>query len=269
MEYIALTEKERATKEIVVKKLYKLKDYIENMVFSNIEDDLSFSSSLIVVSHTSKDDNRILRAVQKRVDTEQMYKNYAKYLSCLNKYDSRLRDMIEYRYFMKYEISWISWKTLIDRKNISYLINKACLILAYFDSEINYTINDFSDYIARSHSESFKIQDTVRVLLVEYNNATQDTLSTISKIFNFLTGDLETIYKQKTEYNRKNYLRIIYSIAYIHPELTFDREHFEKAAARTALSKSIQNRLFTANEFMDDIKKTSKRSFDVYLKRRD
>ena len=199
MEYIALNKKEKEAKKNVMNNLYKLKDYIENISVSNIEDDISFSSSLIIVNQTTKDDNRILRAVQKRLDIEKLYDRYAKYMSYLENYDSELRDLIEYKYFMNYEIREIAWKCYTDRKKISYLLNKACLILAYYDNEINFSINDLSNYIGRSYSESYKIQDTVHVLIAEHSNATTDTINVVANIFNFLSSDLETIYKNKKD----------------------------------------------------------------------
>ncbi len=240
-EWVKLTESEKEVKKRVLQQLKIVDTYAmyENLSEDNIP---SYSSSIITINPDSTYRNcKLIRTVNKRIDQEIVYVKYVRYLDYLLKLDSFLRDLIEQRCFWNSTFEEISWRCCMDRNRVSCLFNKACLILAYFDSYIDFTANDYYNYCQRNHTQSYALQEVVKLLLIQYNENTKKVTYDIAPIFNILTAELNNLYKSKDIIGVKKFLKLIYSIAYKHPDINFEYEDFIDAAKKIEMSRKELN----------------------------
>lgn len=234
-DWVKLTEKEKAVKKRVLQQLKAVDTYAVDLSVDNIP---SYSSSIITINPDSTyKSSKMIRTVNNRIDKEIIYARYVKYLDNLQKLDLFLRELIEQRCFWNTTFENIAWKRCMDRNRISNLFNKACLILAYFDSSIDFTANDYYSYCKRNHTQSYALQEVVKLLLVQYDNNTKKIAYDIAPIFNILTAEINNLYKAKDFIGVKKFLKLIYSIAYKHPEINFGYEEFINAAKKTEMTR--------------------------------
>ena len=155
------------------------------------------------------------------------------------------------------------YKFYLDRRQIAYYFNNACLIIAYLDNNIKFTITDYYNYYRRNHTLNYALQEVVRLLLNEARMKNTDT----TKIFNFLTAELNRCKQEDTN----EFINSIYRISYRYPEinLKISKKKYRKANENQSKGEIIikETKFITisALKIWSEIKKTLKRSFNVYL----
>ncbi len=247
--YQKLTEKELKAKRLVENNFHLLNQYI--MYHSgDIEDDMgSFSTSLITVNsdkHYKRADKSMLNMVAKRIDGELLLQKYSRYFDILDAYDQGLKSFVDMKYFRNEKTVDISKLLGVEIGSTLQHINKAMLLLAYLDDQINYDLDDYADFVGRNHSENYLIQEIVRVLIAEHNQQTENILNEMAMLF----GDLlspninfdifkESLSPEEKIDNRRNYLKAIYIFAYCHPSIDFTEAKLNEVAKKIPLSKKI------------------------------
>lgn len=235
---VKLTQKEKQIRKNVYKELEKMNQYIYHRSYLPIEECVhSFSSSVIIVNDNSSKTSSLEKEVLKIVQDDLNYEKYIKLLSLLSTYDPLLRELIEWKCFMNSTYKNMSYKFMMDRNRISYLCNKACFVLACLDQDIDYTVNDFYSFLNRNHTRNYCIQQIVRLLLIQYDQKTKQSVADIAPIFNILTAEASQLYEKKDVLGVKKFMKIVYCIAYRHPEINFKENDFYDVAKKINLSK--------------------------------
>ena len=223
-QWIKLNKHEIRAKREVIRNLLKM-DKSVYATFSKMDDYIpSFSTSVIVVGDSSiKTAEKQFVALMKKLEAEEHYYKYSQMLTILQKYDCRLREIVEYRCFMNSNFENMVYKFYLDRRQIAYYFNNACLIIAYLDNNIKFTITDYYNYYRRNHTLNYALQEVVRLLLNEARMKNTDT----TKIFNFLTAELNRCKQEDTN----EFINSIYRISYRYPEinLKISKKKYRKA----------------------------------------
>ena len=97
-QWIKLNKHEIRAKREVIRNLLKM-DKSVYATFSKMDDYIpSFSTSVIVVGDSSiKTAGKQFVALMKKLEAEEHYYKYSQMLTILQKYDCRLREIVEYR----------------------------------------------------------------------------------------------------------------------------------------------------------------------------
>lgn len=211
-QWIKLNKHEIHVKREVIHNLIKM-DKSVYATFTETEDYIpSFSTSVIVVGDSSiKKVGKQFAALMKKLEAEEHYYKYSQLLAILEKYDCRLREIIEYRCFMNSNFENMVYKFYLDRRQIAYYFNTACLIIAYLDRNIDFSIIDYFNYYKRNHTLNYALNAVVKILLTEAEIKNLDT----TKIFNFLAAELKNCKKEETN----EFVSAVYRISYKHPEI--------------------------------------------------
>ena len=238
MSYRKLSPSEIKIKELVSDNLKTYYDYQLNHY--DLSDEIrSFSTSLIRTSndkHYSKPDSNFLTVILERDEHEYFCKRYSKYLDMLKDYSKELYSVITLKFQFNYTVSDISDELCRDSTVISYMSNKAALLLAVFDTNIEYL-----DY----HSKNYQIKERVKILCVQKEDDTEKVLNKISEIF-VSDSDKDvslSIFTNDIEVSRE-VLKIVYTFAFLHPNINLDIENFKTKAQQMRLTnkemRSIQ-----------------------------
>lgn len=250
---VRLIKKELLAKNQIIKQLKNMKKIEDNL---DEECMPSFTTSIIVVNKDiSNNKSQIFKTIDKKIDNEFTYKKYSDLLVKLGKIDSLLVDVIKYKLFMNLTFYNIMWELHIDRNTLSYQFNKACLILAFLDKDIEFDINDYYTFCSRNHGQSYSLQEVVRLLMIQADKMTEDVMNDIAEIFNLLNMEMEYFYEKKDVLGAEKFLKIIYSIAYVHPAILLDTEDFLLLAKKTRISKDKQKKIL---KILDENKKNIK-----------
>lgn len=239
---VKLIEKELLAKNQIIKQLKKMREIENNLKEVYMP---SYSTSIIVVSTNSNKNNKskIYKTIDQKIDDEIILKKYTNLLAKLKKIDKLLVDIINYKIFMNLTFHNIMWELHIDRNTLAYQFNKACLILAFLDRDIDFDINDYYIFCSRSHGQSYSLQEVVKLLMVQADKMTEGIMKDIAGIFDLLNIEMEYFYEKKDVFGAEKFLKIIYSIAYLHPSIFLDAEDFLLLAKRTRISKVKQEKI--------------------------
>ena len=231
-QWVVLNDKERKAKRTVQKHLRKMDHYCYETSLE-MEDFLpAYSTSLIIVKQGGVDsykNSTHINALVNKLDHERDLENYIKYLNMLTEYDPFLREIVEQRVFMNNTFDGIAYRLSIERKQISYLLNKAYLILAFFDKDIDFTINDFYNFYIRNHVKSTCLQVVLNLLIIIKDKQTKEIVKDIAPVFNPLVAEANTLYAARDLLGIKKFLALVYNIAYRHPELDFSEIELKNA----------------------------------------
>lgn len=246
MSYRKLSPSEIKIKELVSDNLKTYYDYQLNHY--DLSDEIrSFSTSLIRTSndkHYSKPDSNFLTVILERDEHEYFCKRYSKYLDMLKDYSKELYSVITLKFQFNYTVSDISDELCRDSTVISYMSNKAALLLAVFDTNIDYSVDNYIEYLD-NHSKNYQIKERVKILCVQKEDDTEKVLNKISEIFvsdsykdvslSIFTNDIEV---------SREVLKIVYTFAFLHPNINLDMENFKTKAQQMRLTnkeiRSIQ-----------------------------
>lgn len=173
MSYRKLSPSEIKIKELVSDNLKTYYDYQLNHY--DLSDEIrSFSTSLIRTSndkHYSKPDSNFLTVILERDEHEYFCKRYSKYLDMLKDYSKELYSVITLKFQFNYTVSDISDELCRDSTVISYMSNKAALLLAVFDTNIDYSVDNYIEYLD-NHSKNYQIKERVKILCVQKEDDT-------------------------------------------------------------------------------------------------
>lgn len=240
--YQKLNEKEVNIKRTISNRLRKYYSW-QKENYDLTDEMKSFSTSLIKTSkdmHYSKPDKLFLSAIFQKVEKETLVSNYSMYISMLAEYNPELKELIEFKYKLNYSMKKISLQTYKSLTRLSHSLNIAILLLAVFDRNIDYGIDDYLNFYNQL-SENYRIREKEKILRILNEEDTLLVLDEISRLFNIdidNSTNIDELFLIKDMTNRES-LRIIYTFAFLHPKIEFEEEQFMDKAKKTRMSKKL------------------------------
>lgn len=235
--YKKLNDKEIKIKRIIInnlKKYYKLQD--EN-------DDRSIeitavSTSLLKIHqdlHYLKPDKYFLSALLQNEEKEIFVSNYSTYINMLDEYNHELKTLIEFKYKLNYSMRKISLLTYKSLTRLSYYLNSAVLLLAVFDSDLDYTIDNYMEYLG-GYTHNYQIKEQVKILCVQKEDDTIKVLNLISNIFNIRIEHFLLLIFNENLASSRYILKLFYTFAFLHPDINYGFHNFIIKARKIKIS---------------------------------
>lgn len=220
----------------------------------------SYSTSLITVTSNTNtfNNNKILKAIEQEELNTNLIDNY---MNIVNQLNQDAKKIINLAYMTNhYTVEEIAYSVHMSVRNVQRILADTLRIIAYLDTEIDYTINDLYNYYqSKKKKRCLVIKKTVEYLIKDNYRLINDLL--INETIKI--EDLQEYYSKSIEnkYKKRKVLRSIYLIA-----LTFqiiDEDEYidlmkHTQERMTNIEKKIKkSRLFQRN-FNNQIKKNIK-----------
>lgn len=176
----------------------------------------SYSTSLITVTNNSSgtlNNNKILRAIEQEECNKILIDNY---MHIVNQLNQDARTIINLAYMTNhYSVEKISETLHMSVRNVQRILSDSLRVIAYLDSDIDYTINDLYEYYHSKSKTCLVIKKTVESLIKNNESFIKklltDELISIEELYAYYSKDITDKYK------KRKILRTIYLIA-----LTFE-----------------------------------------------
>lgn len=233
-------------KQIIKKVKIQLISVFTNKPSSDIEDYMpAFSTSFIKVNLTKSqaaNDNRIINSISNKDEIIQEYKqNLKKYNAAINILPDFCKTIIEERYIKFQTFENIANKLDIDIKKIWEYINKAYLLLALYDQNIDYSINDY----IQSKLQVYSFQHVIKMaVLYELKNTYLNDISDNKRLVKIIENTLNInlmnyIFMQERINLSKKEKRAIYVYAFLSDQINFEANEFIKLMQKTGQCRKL------------------------------